>query len=127
MKKIFYSIFIVLFTFSYVNAIELSNEDRAILAHVVVNPDTWVAHSLSTPKGGEWAVRAKIDRWRESYLVEKDKPEYKTRAERQVIADAVIPLTEAQINELKIKLRMQELAIESLKAEGELPADYGVE
>lgn len=32
--------------------------------------------------------------------------------------------TEEQLNEEKIKLRIRKLAVESLKAEGELPEDY---
>uniref|UniRef100_A0A6M3LGX2 Uncharacterized protein n=1 Tax=viral metagenome TaxID=1070528 RepID=A0A6M3LGX2_9ZZZZ len=60
---------------------KLSDEERAILAHVVVDPDAWVAHSLSIYPDGS-AVLAKIDRWRPEYLAQKDLPDYKTRAER---------------------------------------------
>lgn len=59
-----------------------SNEERAVLAHVVVDPDAWVAHALATI--GAAAVAAKIKRWRPDYLaaVERDGAEYKARAER---------------------------------------------
>lgn len=59
----------------------LSNEQRAILAHVVVDPDAWVAHALATI--GEDAVQKKIERYRADYLASKKKPGYKPRAERE--------------------------------------------
>ncbi len=62
---------------------KLTKEDRAVLAHVVVDPDAWVKHALETV--GEWAVKSKIEKYRESYLAEKDKPGYKTRAEKEMI------------------------------------------
>lgn len=61
---------------------ELSIEDKAILAHVVIDPDAWVAHALATV--GEWAVTAKIERWKPEYLAQRDLPDYKTRAEREI-------------------------------------------
>jgi hypothetical protein len=60
---------------------ELSIEDRAVLAHVVVSVDDWVAHALNTV--GEEAVTAKIARWKPEYLAVKDLPGYKTRVERE--------------------------------------------
>lgn len=62
---------------------ELSIEDKAILAHVVIDPDAWVSHAIETI--GEWAVTAKIERWKPEYLKEKERlgKEYKTRAERE--------------------------------------------
>jgi len=59
----------------------LSIEDKAILAHVVVSPDVWVSHALATV--GEWAVKAKIEKYRADYLLKKDLPGYQTRAERE--------------------------------------------
>jgi len=59
---------------------ELSIEDKTILAHVVLDPDAWVTHALVT--GGEKAVTAKIDRYRADYLAKKDLPDYMNRAER---------------------------------------------
>ena len=63
---------------------KLSAEDKAVLAHVVIDPDAWVAHALATV--GEWAVKAKIEKHRTEYLAKKDLPGYQTRAERE--ADA---------------------------------------
>lgn len=57
----------------------LSIEDKAVLAHIVINPDEWVAHALATV--GEKAVTAKIEKYRAEYLAAKDSPDYKTRAE----------------------------------------------
>jgi len=61
---------------------ELSKENKAILAHVVIDPDAWVEHALATV--GEWAVIAKIAKYKPDYLAQKSKPEYKTRAERKL-------------------------------------------
>lgn len=66
------------------NTMTVSQEDKAILAHVVIDPDGWVEHTLVT--AGEWAVTAKIERYRVDYVVKKNKKEYKTRAEREVKA-----------------------------------------
>lgn len=59
----------------------LSAEDKAVLAHVVIDPDAWVAHALATV--GEWAIVAKIERYRVDYLAKKDLAGYQTRAERE--------------------------------------------
>jgi len=61
---------------------ELSNEDRAVIGHVVVDPEAWVAHALTIPNG-ELAVWAKVLKYRPDYLAKKDLPDYKTRAERE--------------------------------------------
>lgn len=59
----------------------ISVEDKAVLAHVVINPNEWVEHALNTV--GEQAVTAKIEKYRAEYLAQKDLPDYKTRAERE--------------------------------------------
>ena len=64
---------------------EISIEDKAILAHVVIDPDEWVAHALATV--GEQAVTAKIEKYRADYLLKKDLPGYQTRAEREADAE----------------------------------------
>ena len=66
---------------------KLSIEDKAILAHVVIDPDAWVEHAIATI--GEWAITAKIEKYRDDYLAKKDLPGYQTRAERE--ADVVLP------------------------------------
>ena len=65
---------------------KITEEERAIIGHVVVDPDAWIAHALK--EVGEWAVKAKIDKYRDDYLAKKDKPDYKNRAVRQVEEDA---------------------------------------
>jgi len=71
--------------------VELTLEGKAVLAHVVVDPDAWVEHALKTV--GESAVKAKIERWKPEYLAQKDLPDYKNRAERDAaeIANRPIP------------------------------------
>ena len=64
---------------------KITDEERAIIGHVVVDPDAWVAHALK--EVGEWAVQAKIDKYRDDYLDKKDKSDYKNRAERQAKED----------------------------------------
>ncbi|MFH1738901.1 MAG: hypothetical protein ABIH23_07815 [bacterium] len=65
---------------------QLSIEDKAVLAHVVVDPDAWVAHALATV--GDKAVKAKIEKYRADYLANKDLPGYQTRAEREALLKA---------------------------------------
>ena len=67
---------------------EITNEDRAILNHVVIDADEWISHALATV--GEWAVIEKINRYRSDYLAQKDKPGYQTRAEREDSSNIVI-------------------------------------
>ena len=64
---------------------KLSAEDKAILAHVVVDPDAWISHALATV--GKQAVTAKIEKYRADYLAKKDLPGYQTRAEREADAE----------------------------------------
>lgn len=62
---------------------ELTTEQRAVISHVVVDADAWVAHAIATV--GEEAVLAKIKRHRESYELARaaQGQNYKTRAERE--------------------------------------------
>lgn len=63
-------------------------DDRAVLSHVVVDPDAWYAHAVET-FGKECADRcllAKVARWRSEYERESASPDYKTRAEREALA-----------------------------------------
>jgi hypothetical protein len=61
----------------------LSDEDRAVLNHIVIDADVWAEHAVETI--GESAVTAKIERWKPVYLAEKERlgEDYKTRAERE--------------------------------------------
>jgi len=60
---------------------ELTQEEKAVLAHVVINPDLWVENAIKST-AGESAVMAKIERWRPEYLAQKDLPGYLNRVER---------------------------------------------
>jgi hypothetical protein len=59
---------------------ELSEADRAVLAHVVVNVNEWVGNAIAVV--GETAVTEKIDAYRAEYLQAVELPGYKVRAER---------------------------------------------
>jgi hypothetical protein len=58
---------------------ELSEEDRAILAHIVVNVDEWVQNAIAV--AGEIAVTEKIDAYRAKYLQAVQLPGYKVRTD----------------------------------------------
>ncbi len=104
---------------------ELTNEERETLAHVVLDPDAWVAHALE--HGGEAAVTAKIERWRPVYESEKAKPDYKNRSQRDAEEAEKMKPTPEQIAtaaaEKLIRVKMREQAIAELIKEGKLTAD----
>lgn len=69
----------------------MTKEQRDILSHIVIDPDAWYAHVLN-----EWgqeraddALAKKVMRWAPIYEVEKIKPQYKTRAERDLDEERV--------------------------------------
>lgn len=67
--------------------LNLSDENRAVLAHIVLDPDAWLAHAAET-FGAEVAAEhlaAKVARWTKDYESAKAElgGEYKTRAERE--------------------------------------------
>ena len=61
---------------------QLTEHQRAVLAHVVVDVDAWVAHAEAAV--GEEAVRAKISRHELAYVeaAAVQGGAYKTRAQR---------------------------------------------
>lgn len=62
----------------------LTTNERAVLAHIVVDPDAWWEHATDWPKiDEEAALKAKVERWQEECDVEHAKPDYKDRAVRQ--------------------------------------------
>lgn len=69
----------------------LTPEQFAILAHVVVDPQAWADHAEAT--FGAEIILAKIDKYQTEYLSAKDQPGYKTRAGREVPP----PLTAEQL------------------------------
>lgn len=101
---------------------ELTNEQRAILAHVVEDPDAWVDHAVKTV--GEWAVLKKIDRWKADYLTKSILPGYQTRAQRLQAEAAALQPTAAQLEAIQkerlITEKMREIAIQALAKEGKI-------
>jgi hypothetical protein len=69
----------------------MTNEQRAVLAHVVIDPDAWEAHAVSTfgPERAARATAEKVARWKPSYDRAKDSPDYKPRAERPAQSEAI--------------------------------------
>ena len=68
----------------------LTEHQRAVLAHVVVSPEAWLAH-VEAQFGVDQAramLEAKVARWSDDFAAESAKPDYKTRAQR----DAETPL-----------------------------------
>ena len=66
----------------------LTDNERCVLAHMVVDPDAWWEHATNWPKiDQEAALAAKVERWKPSYDGECHNPDYKTRAVRQAEED----------------------------------------
>jgi hypothetical protein len=65
---------------------ELTAEQRAVLAHVVTDPDAWAEHALATIGAG--AIEAKVARHTAAYEAAKAAQgnAYRTRAERDATA-----------------------------------------
>lgn len=68
----------------------LKETERAVLAHVVIDPDAWWAHVQATfdEKRAEAALSEKVERWRPSYVAAAKLPDYVGRAERERRAEA---------------------------------------
>lgn len=60
----------------------LTEYQRAVLAHVVVDPDAWATHAVAAV--GESAVVEKVEKYRAGYENEKARlgGSYQTRAQR---------------------------------------------
>ncbi len=97
-----------------------SEEDLAIIAHVVEteSPEEWALRVFNYPKGGEAAVRAKIARHREDYLMAKDAPGYKSAAERADQRRAGQRAVDAKIEaDFAARKEREEAAFNSMVAE----------
>lgn len=68
----------------------MTDEQRAVLAHVVLDPDAWYAHAVSSfgQEKGREALKAKVARWQASYDRAKTLPDYLPRAEREGHSEA---------------------------------------
>jgi predicted nuclease of restriction endonuclease-like RecB superfamily len=62
----------------------LTDEQKAAIAHVVLDADVWADHALR--ELGEKVVLEKVRKWLPEYLEEKERlgSEYKNRAEREL-------------------------------------------
>ena len=66
----------------------LTENERCVLSHVVVDPDEWWEHATNWAKiDEEAALAAKVARWKPGYDEECHQPDYKTRAGRETEAD----------------------------------------
>ena len=66
---------------------DMTANQRAVMAHVVIDPDAWLAHAVAT-FGENVAARhlaAKVARWQPDYdaAVARDGEAYQTRSERE--------------------------------------------
>jgi hypothetical protein len=62
----------------------LTDNERNVLAHVVIDPDGWWTHANDVVKiDEEEALAAKVARWQAPYDTASIDPDYKTRAERE--------------------------------------------
>ena len=59
----------------------LTIEQLAILNHCVLDGQAWFDHAMSLDR--EDAVHEKINKYKQSYLDEKDKPDYKTCQQKE--------------------------------------------
>jgi hypothetical protein len=69
---------------------EMTEEQRAVLAYVVPDPDSWYAHALATfgEVNADELLLSKVYRWQAEYDAAVVLPGYQTRAERDAAANA---------------------------------------
>jgi hypothetical protein len=75
----------------------LTSRERAVLAHVVIDPDAWWTHASSRDGSngsraidGERALAEKVARWGSEYDAKLAAGNYKNRAVRQAEEDAAL-------------------------------------
>ena len=103
MIKYFLILIFVISASSITLATPLTQEQRNVLAHIVVNPDTWQAHNEATAKDiaeAKARLNAKIEKWQPIYEAEKVQlgVRYKDRAAREV--EAFVPFISVTNREL---------------------------
>ena len=66
----------------------MTKSDFDCLAHIVIDPQAWYDHVVKTfgEVRAEAMLAAKVERWWADYTTASAKPDYKTRAEREIIA-----------------------------------------
>lgn len=70
----------------------MTPEQRAVLAHVVVDPDAWYAHAVSFfgQALADKHLAAKVARWTPDYEAAQAKGGYQTRATRDIEEKAAL-------------------------------------
>ena len=65
----------------------MTKSDFDCLAHVVVDPQAWYDHGVKTfgEERAQAMLAAKVERHWQSYVTESEKPDYKTRIERDTL------------------------------------------
>jgi hypothetical protein len=71
----------------------MNADERAVLAHVVVDPDAWEQHAIETFGAARAAqmLSEKVARWKLAYKAAAVSPNYKPRAERPDEKPAELP------------------------------------
>lgn len=63
---------------------QMTADERAVLAHVVLDPDAWWEHvNVAANVDAETALAQKVARWRPAYLAAVAAGNYKNRAQRE--------------------------------------------
>lgn len=71
----------------------MTNEQRLVLAHVVIDPAVWYANAVKAlgQDGADAALVAKVARWQADYDAAKSNPaKYLDRAAREAAAPVVV-------------------------------------
>ena len=80
----------------------MNNEQKLILAHVVVDPDAWYQHAINTfgQEKADQFLKEKVAKHKPSYEEAIKKPDYKNRFERdqELLAEQAKRLQELQGN-----------------------------
>jgi hypothetical protein len=77
----------------------MTKEQRDVLAHVVADPDAWMAHAVATfgQETAERFLQDKVARWRDAYLLarSREREGYADRAQRDARASPLRVTAEA--------------------------------
>ena len=86
----------------------LTDEEQAILAHVVVSPLNWAEHAFTAE--GLQAVNDKIEKYRDEYLTASVLPGYQTRAEKEAAKKAALEAADKQAFDDAVAAAVREAA-----------------
>lgn len=73
-------------------ALTMTNQQREVLAHVVLDPDEWLTGAVAAlgEESANAALVAKVARWQSSFEAARTAPDYAPRAQRPGQAPAEI-------------------------------------